>query len=131
LAKNNKDKLNNNDKNNINNNKTSHIPNFDSNNPKPSTSQNPNNFNLTYSRPMTMRKPNNSSIYFPISQVSNISNMTSNNFKLIISAIPNISENPSNRNSIVNENENKTQILNVETKKKDAVTQTEEIFFRM
>ncbi len=78
---------------------------------------------------MTMNKPkNNCTMYLPISQVSNI---TTNNFKLIISSIPNISENPSNRNSIIKDNEIKAQIYNLENKKKDAVTQTEEIFFRM
>lgn len=85
------------------------------------------NFNLTNQRPMTMRKPKNSTIYFPINQVSNIS---TNNFNVMLSSMPNITEKPKRNSSSIRRDSESKNLIN-DSKKKDAVTQTEEIFFKM
>jgi hypothetical protein len=106
------------------------------NNPKPQTSNNNNNitnFNLTSkNRPFTMKKPQNSTIFFPVNQVSNSS---TNNFNVMLSSMPMINENQGRvLSALRKENENKPKLnLNNynDPKKRDSVTQTEEIFFRM
>ena len=99
--------------------------------PKPQTSHNNNsvnNFNLT-SRPFTMKKPEKSTVFFPVNQVPNTS---TGNFNLRISSMPNIPENKRASSAIRKENENKFKLnLKDDSKRKDAITQTEEIFFRM
>lgn len=79
---------------------------------------------------MTIKKPLNSTVYYPVNQVSNI---TSNNYNLVLSTTPNIVNEQKTRVSspIVKESENVTKIVNVNSKKRDAETQTEEIFFKM
>jgi hypothetical protein len=148
IRKTNKDKLNNNNEvlNSVSKNKTSTIIpliNPDSNNNQKIINSNNNNnktninnlinnivnFNSTSPRPLTVKKMNNATFYFPINQVNNIS---TNDFNVILSSIPrDIIEKPQIANSVNKESEIKLQIINADINKKDAVTQTEEIFFRM
>jgi hypothetical protein len=68
--------------------------------------------------------------YYSVGQVSNITN---NNYNIILSTTPNIIQEQKTEisNYIKKDNDNLTKILNINSRKRDNETQTEEIFFKM
>lgn len=80
------------------------------------------NNNNNSNRPLTMNRCKNN-LYFPINQVSNFNY---NNLNVMLGSINNEKNRASS--SLIKE---KTKIILPESNKRDAVTQTEEIFFRM
>ena len=85
---------------------------------------------VTNPRSLTLKKPNNSNIYLPGNPATNI---TSNNCNLVLSTSPNIINEEKSRvsSSIHKENDNLKKLVNFNSRKRDAETQTEDIFFKM
>lgn len=123
--------INQNNNNNIQNNNLINNNNFNSTT-KGQINNNTNiiNLNITNPRPFNFKKPLNSTVYY---KSNPITNYPSNNYNVIVSTTPNIIKEEKSRTSSSNnfENETRTKILNVYSRKRDAETQTEDIFFKM
>ena len=87
--------------------------------------------NITNPRPFTLKKQVlNSTNYYSVGQVSNITN---NNYNIILSTTPNIIQEQKTEisNTTKKDNDNLMKVLNINLRKRDNETQTEEIFFKM
>jgi len=98
---------------------------------KPNNTNNIINLNINTQRPTTMKKTAPTPFSLPISQISN---NASNNPNLILSTNPiNLRTSEMNKPRILQSSHilNEYKIVLRDTRKKDAETQTEEIFFKM